>query len=70
MIVTKGARRYLERTGMQQTFRPPVASFANHDFSMHQRELSGPLPVPDSVFDGDPPPDRPLTDDPWPHGDY
>jgi hypothetical protein len=64
---TKSGNGFLQRIGMSRVYAPaaeiePVAHKA------HQLELEAPLPLPELVefLDGDPPPDRGVTEH-WPH---
>lgn len=64
MPITKSARLFLERKGLRPTWRPPTAQVAPSDLPQHRMTLTAPLAS--VVFDGDPPPDRGNTKEPWP----
>jgi hypothetical protein len=67
MPITKSARLFLERAGVYLTCRPPGAVVAAGDFPVHTMRVPEPLPLASQIFNGDPPPDRPITVEPWPH---
>jgi hypothetical protein len=59
---------FLERARVYPTFRNPIPTVSPSDNPVHDLPLEAPLPLPDTVFTGDPPPDRGVTQEPWPHG--
>jgi len=66
MVITKDARLFLERAGLRQTRRRPVATVVPRDNPIHSYPVDYPLPRPQSIVDGFPPPDRSSTEnDPW-----
>lgn len=66
MAITQDARLFLERAGLRPTYRRPSATFVQGDSQVHSYPVDAPLPRPDSVTDGFPPPDRAQTqNDPW-----
>lgn len=66
MAVTKNARLFLERAGFRETYRRPVHTFVPDDSRIHSYPVDAPLPRPQSIKDGFPPPDRSSTqNDPW-----
>jgi len=72
MAVTRNARLFLERAGLRPTFRRPVPTMVPGDSLMHAYPLDRPLPLPGTLRDGFPAPDRPSTgvdegdvNDPW-----
>ena len=69
MAVSKSARLFVERAGIRPTYRRPVPTIAPGYSSIHSTDLTLSLPPSEFVFDGDPPPDRGQTPEPWPHGD-
>ena len=69
MAITMNARLFLERAGIRPTHRRPTAAFCPADSRIHSYPMDSPLPRPESVKDGFPPPDRSsTTNDPWPNG--
>ena len=64
MAITKSSKLFLERMGLRTTSRGPVPTVAPLDLSIHSITLSRPLPHPDFVSRGAPPPDP----DQWPEG--
>jgi hypothetical protein len=71
MSVTKSARLLLERLGIREAFRGPTSTVSPSKNPVHDstHHVTMPVPIPDLVFNGDPPPDRGLTVEPWPHGE-
>jgi len=70
MPVTKSSKMALERWGMIPTHRGPVPRFVPGDSPVHDVEIVRPLPLPEYVSNGAPPPDKSSSQsqDPWPHG--
>ena len=68
MQITKSSRLFLERAGLKDTHRRPLARSNPGGLAIQQLTLPRGLPLPDLLFQGDPPPDRPETTEPWPHG--
>lgn len=66
MAITMNARLFLERAGIRPTYRRPIATVVPGDCQIHSYPLDAPLPRPEGIRDGFPPPDRASTqNDPW-----
>jgi len=65
---SKSALGFLQRIGLNQVIARPAPRIAPDDAAVHSLELEAPLPLPElqKILDGDPPPDRGVTE-PWPY---
>lgn len=68
MAISKSARLFLERAGVKPTFRLPLPTFHPTANAVRNQPLEPPLPIAEAISNGEPPPDRGLTKEPWPHG--
>lgn len=68
MAKSRSSRLFQERAGLRNTWRSPAPAFDGELHPIHTEPTPCPLPRPDLVSSGDPPPDRGLTREPWPHG--
>ena len=65
MAITKSSRLFLERLGLLATSRSPVPTVDPAAWKQHRQ---GTRPLTDLISNGAPAPDRPVTAEPWPHG--
>ena len=65
MNITKSARLFRERAGLRRTDRSPAPTFGPNFNEVMHTPLYHPFPVAEAVSNGDPPPDRGLTEEPW-----
>lgn len=67
-VAVGSAKSFLERAGLIPTLRRPRPRMEPSANRVHSMTLKPPLPLPELLryLDGDPPPDRGLTQE-WPH---
>lgn len=67
---SQGARGFLERAGLIDTYRRPSPRISPADLLIHVAPVVPPFPVPiqQRYLEGIPPPDRGQTE-PWPYPD-
>lgn len=65
---SKSGLNFLQRIGLNQVIARPAPRLAPDEHSVHDLELEAPLPLPEfqKPLDGDPPPDRGVSE-PWPY---
>ena len=63
----RSAKLYLERSKIIPTIRGPMPVMDPSLIPLLSLPLDEPLPLAEIIADGDPSPDRGLTED-WPHG--
>lgn len=68
MGITRSSRLFQERLGLRLTYRSPVPTVTPTRHPLFTKRLTAPLPLVAALSSGDPPPDRGLTKEPWPHG--
>lgn len=66
--ISKSARLFRERAGIRPTIRRPIQTLNVTANSVLNASVEPPLPLPETLSNGDPAPDRGLTKEPWPHG--
>lgn len=64
---SRSSKLFCERAGLTTTWRGPRPTYSPSDHPARTLPLAAPLPPPEFVVDGDPPPDRGLTAT-WPEG--
>lgn len=65
---SRSSKLFQERAGLRSTYRRPSPVFDAELHRFNFLPVPCPKPRPDLTRQGDPPPDRGLTPEPWPDG--